>query len=186
MFGFEHEVYDSPEASARPAAPRSALARWNRLGCSPLPAPPQGLNTRAARRRTPNPTPPSPPQVKRKLPRFPFLKDFSNFTGDDFWPDDPYAAMQYQSAARRFVIRDRSYALRAGIMMAGEGDAVVIAGKGHEDFIEVGGERVWHSDQAECRHLLRLLPKKPATLETYNLPWRCKGWPTDMGDFMNG
>lgn len=124
--------------------------------------------------------------MRRKLFRFPFLKDFANFTGEDFWADDPWAAMQYQSAARRFVIRDRSYALRAGIMMAGEGDAVVIAGKGHEDFIEVEGEKFWFSDQAECRHLLKLLPKKPSTLETYNLPWRCKGWPTDMGDFMNG
>ena len=36
-------------------------------------------------------------------------------------------------------------------MMAGEGDAVVICGKGHEDFMDIQQGRFWWSDQARWR-----------------------------------
>lgn len=125
-------------------------------------------------------------EVLRKAPRFPFLKDYRMFEGDEFYEDDKWVAMQFQSIARRFVIADRAYAIRAGLLMAGEGDAVVIAGKGHEDYIIQDDRKYWFSDQVECRYLLKQLDKRPSSLETYSLPWRCKGWPSDMNNYIDG
>ena len=41
-------------------------------------------------------------------------------------------------------------AIRGAICGAGEGDTVVIAGKGHEDYQIVEGERLYFSDEAEA------------------------------------
>jgi UDP-N-acetylmuramoyl-L-alanyl-D-glutamate--2,6-diaminopimelate ligase len=47
------------------------------------------------------------------------------------------------------VERDRALAIRAAIAEARPGDAVLIAGKGHEDYQIAGGERRHFSDR-EC------------------------------------
>jgi UDP-N-acetylmuramoyl-L-alanyl-D-glutamate--2,6-diaminopimelate ligase len=45
------------------------------------------------------------------------------------------------------VERDRARAIDAAIADAGEGDAVLVAGKGHEDYQIVGAERRHFSDR---------------------------------------
>ncbi len=45
------------------------------------------------------------------------------------------------------VIRDRGAAIRAAIRQAGAGDIVLIAGKGHEDYQQVGAQRLPFSDR---------------------------------------
>jgi UDP-N-acetylmuramoyl-L-alanyl-D-glutamate--2,6-diaminopimelate ligase len=52
------------------------------------------------------------------------------------------------------VIRDRGAAIAAAIHGAGEGDIVLIAGKGHEDYQQVGDERFPYSDREAIRKIL--------------------------------
>ncbi|MCB1770277.1 MAG: UDP-N-acetylmuramoyl-L-alanyl-D-glutamate--2,6-diaminopimelate ligase [Candidatus Competibacteraceae bacterium] len=59
---------------------------------------------------------------------------------------DILAGMQHPSAA--LVIHDRRAAIHRGLAEAGAGDIVLIAGKGHEDYQIIGGERLPFSDQA--------------------------------------
>jgi UDP-N-acetylmuramoyl-L-alanyl-D-glutamate--2,6-diaminopimelate ligase len=56
------------------------------------------------------------------------------------------------------VIVDRREGIRAAIAAAGRGDIVVVAGKGHEDYQLVGGERRDFSDRALVRSLLGVAP----------------------------
>ena len=54
----------------------------------------------------------------------------------------------FHSAAKVTVIEDRSAAIAWAISNAGPSDVVLIAGKGHEDYQEVGGKRYAFSDLA--------------------------------------
>lgn len=56
------------------------------------------------------------------------------------------------------VIADRAQAITAGIAMAGRGDVVLVAGKGHEDYQEIRGRRYKFSDAAVVRKALRRHP----------------------------
>jgi UDP-N-acetylmuramoyl-L-alanyl-D-glutamate--2,6-diaminopimelate ligase len=56
---------------------------------------------------------------------------------------------------RSRTIVDRREAIRAIIGEAKEGDTVVIAGKGHEDYQIVGRERLSFDDREEAREALR-------------------------------
>jgi UDP-N-acetylmuramyl tripeptide synthase len=123
-------------------------------------------------------------EVRRKMPRFPFLKDYSEFVSDDYYQDDPWAAMQYQSVAKRYVIADRFHAIRAALGMASDGDAVVLLGKGAEDWQLVNGSKHWFSDTSEARAALTVLAKQPKSLHTRTLPYRIVDWPSDMNDFI--
>lgn len=80
---------------------------------------------------------------------FRFMKDMYRF--DEVWHRD---VIELQDAAKRYVVEDRALAIRGAICMAQEQDAVIIAGKGHEDFMEVNGERYWFDDRREARHVL--------------------------------
>ncbi len=52
------------------------------------------------------------------------------------------------------VINDRAAAIRHAVTGAGEGDVVLIAGKGHEDYQLVGGQRLSFSDTEQARAAL--------------------------------
>lgn len=52
------------------------------------------------------------------------------------------------------VIHDRAEAIAAAVGMAGPGDLVLVAGKGHEDYQEIQGERLPFSDAGQVRCLL--------------------------------
>jgi UDP-N-acetylmuramoyl-L-alanyl-D-glutamate--2,6-diaminopimelate ligase len=51
---------------------------------------------------------------------------------------------------------DRRSAIALAVAAAREGDAVLVAGKGHEDHQVVGGERIPFSDRDEARRALGL------------------------------
>lgn len=51
-------------------------------------------------------------------------------------------------------ILDRREAIRFAIERAGESDTVLVAGKGHEDYQEIGGQRFAFSDIDEAKHAL--------------------------------
>ncbi|MGM0769664.1 MAG: UDP-N-acetylmuramoyl-L-alanyl-D-glutamate--2,6-diaminopimelate ligase [Pseudomonadota bacterium] len=54
------------------------------------------------------------------------------------------------------VIHDRAEAIARTIRRAVEGDVVLIAGKGHESYQEVAGQRHHFSDAEQVRHVLKL------------------------------
>ncbi len=54
------------------------------------------------------------------------------------------------------VIHDRAEAIRFAISMATPDDLVLIAGKGHESWQEVGSQKLPFSDAAQVRHILKL------------------------------
>ncbi|MGB2959031.1 MAG: UDP-N-acetylmuramoyl-L-alanyl-D-glutamate--2,6-diaminopimelate ligase, partial [Bacteroidota bacterium] len=50
---------------------------------------------------------------------------------------------------------DRRLAIRLGLSMAGKGDVVLIAGKGHERYQVVGDRRVHFDDREEVETFIR-------------------------------
>ncbi|CAN0591750.1 unnamed protein product [Ectocarpus sp. 12 AP-2014] len=54
------------------------------------------------------------------------------------------------------VIHDRAEAIARTIRQASEGDVVLIAGKGHETYQEIAGQRAHFSDAEQVRHALQL------------------------------
>ena len=54
------------------------------------------------------------------------------------------------------VIHDRADAIGQAIAMAEQGDIVLIAGKGHEAWQEIAGQRTPFSDAEQVRHALSL------------------------------
>ena len=57
--------------------------------------------------------------------------------------------------SRAQVVRDRALAIDAALDDARPGDAVLIAGKGHEDYQIIGREKLPFSDAEEARRALR-------------------------------
>jgi UDP-N-acetylmuramoyl-L-alanyl-D-glutamate--2,6-diaminopimelate ligase len=60
------------------------------------------------------------------------------------------------------IVHDRAAAIRGALAAAGAADAVLIAGKGHEDYQIVGAERRDFSDRAEALAALGLSPRVDA------------------------
>jgi UDP-N-acetylmuramyl tripeptide synthase len=79
-------------------------------------------------------------------------------TSDNPRSEDPGAIIEDmltgvpESAAVEVCI-DRLDAIRAAVAAAGEQDLVVIAGKGHEDYQEIGGRKLPFDDRAVARAL---------------------------------
>lgn len=52
------------------------------------------------------------------------------------------------------VIPDRKVAIEVAVALAQEGDIVLIAGKGHEDYQIIGHEKFWFDDRVVAREVL--------------------------------
>ena len=81
-------------------------------------------------------------------------------TSDNPRTEDPEAILRDVAAglAGSFeIIPDRREAIRRAVALSRPGDAVVIAGKGHEDYQILGRERVPFDDRVEARQALRKL-----------------------------
>lgn len=85
--------------------------------------------------------------------------------------------MKDQNYIRRYVLEERFWAIRAAIAMAEEYDCVVVAGKGHEDYVEWDVQnstetKFWFDDRQECRDSLnRVVELQKSGVDTRNLPW---------------
>ena len=83
--------------------------------------------------------------------------DFSIVTSDNPRREDPLGIIADIEAGMHGEYRvevDRAAAIAAALRMAGPGDCVLIAGKGHEDYQLVGGRRLPFSDLECARRLL--------------------------------
>ena len=58
------------------------------------------------------------------------------------------AGLSPEELSRTLTITDRAEAIRTAIMLAGQGDIILIAGKGHETYQEIDGVR-HHFDDRE-------------------------------------
>ena len=87
------------------------------------------------------------------------LADFTVATSDNPRSEDPNAILaQVQrgiGAAPHEVIEDRQVAIYSALARAKAGDIVLIAGKGHETYQEIGGRRLPFSDVEVARAALR-------------------------------
>jgi UDP-N-acetylmuramoyl-L-alanyl-D-glutamate--2,6-diaminopimelate ligase len=54
------------------------------------------------------------------------------------------------------IIEERSLAIKRAVELSEPGDMVIIAGKGHEDYMEKNGERIAFSDAKEVKKYVRL------------------------------
>ncbi|NJD55015.1 MAG: UDP-N-acetylmuramoyl-L-alanyl-D-glutamate--2,6-diaminopimelate ligase [Nitrospirae bacterium] len=90
------------------------------------------------------------------------LSDFVIITSDNPRSEDPEQIIREveAGAARRNYLAepDRKEAIRRAVLMAEENDIVLIAGKGHEEYQEIGGERFPFNDREvvedSIRHLI--------------------------------
>ncbi|MEM8647249.1 MAG: UDP-N-acetylmuramoyl-L-alanyl-D-glutamate--2,6-diaminopimelate ligase [Pseudomonadota bacterium] len=77
-------------------------------------------------------------------------------TDDNPRTEDPAAirAMVLEGCPGAVEVADRRQAIRRALAEAEEGDVVLVAGKGHEDYQEVGTEKLHFSDHEEIRAAL--------------------------------
>jgi UDP-N-acetylmuramoyl-L-alanyl-D-glutamate--2,6-diaminopimelate ligase len=64
------------------------------------------------------------------------------------------ASLRGEGEGAYAVVLDRREAIREAIFCAGEGDVVLVAGKGHEPYQEVNGVRRAFDDRVEARAAL--------------------------------
>jgi len=65
---------------------------------------------------------------------------------------DMLAGLEKPEAAQ--IVEDRGNAIRQAVLDSGEGDIVLIAGKGHESWQESKGQKIPFSDEAAVRAVL--------------------------------
>jgi UDP-N-acetylmuramoyl-L-alanyl-D-glutamate--2,6-diaminopimelate ligase len=85
--------------------------------------------------------------------------DKTVFTSDNPRSEDPMLICQQMTTglSGNFIIElDRAMAIHAAITQASEKDIVIIAGKGHEDYQEINGQRRYFSDVDEATKTLQL------------------------------
>jgi UDP-N-acetylmuramoyl-L-alanyl-D-glutamate--2,6-diaminopimelate ligase len=65
--------------------------------------------------------------------------------------NDMLAGLTPQQRKKVVAITDRREAIRTATMMAEQGDVILVAGKGHEDYQEVKGVKHHFDDREELR-----------------------------------
>ncbi len=94
------------------------------------------------------------------------LADLTLITSDNPRTEDPRAIVDQVAAgahANHEIEVDRATAITRAVTMASEGDVVLIAGKGHEDYQEIAGTRIPFSDADAARAALGLPAAREGT-----------------------
>ncbi len=108
------------------------------------------------------------------------LSDVAYLTSDNPRDEDPLAIikevvtgpLEGPDARDALIVEpDRHQAIRRALDGAGPGDVVLIAGKGHETYQEIAGERLAFDDVVEARQALSVrFSSEPATWVPHALP----------------
>ena len=114
------------------------------------------------------------------MPNFNFMRDWADIALDANHEreTDPWLAVQWQSYAKRYVIAERFHAIRAALGFANDGDAVLLLGKGAQDYHVVGDAKWWFDDWCEATDALRILGSPSMAnlkLDMKQLPYRMIG-----------
>ncbi len=88
------------------------------------------------------------------------LADYSVVTSDNPRTEDPLAIIaditSGMNGTTRFeIIADRADAIRRALELAHPGDAVLIAGKGHEDYQIIGTKKIYFDDTETAHRILK-------------------------------
>ncbi|MFN3699336.1 MAG: UDP-N-acetylmuramoyl-L-alanyl-D-glutamate--2,6-diaminopimelate ligase, partial [Dictyoglomus sp.] len=90
------------------------------------------------------------------------LSDIVIVTSDNPRTEDPFKIIQdIEKGIKRinfkdyYIIENREEAIKRAIEIAQEGDSVLIAGKGHEDYQIIGGNKIPFSDQEIAKRYLK-------------------------------
>lgn len=96
------------------------------------------------------------------------LADHVVVTSDNPRSEDPQAIIDQiaQGAPTACCLVDRAEAIRAAIVEAGQDDVVLIAGKGHEDYQEVKGQKHHFSDADHARAALGARSQRQRELQS--------------------
>ncbi|HTG47288.1 MAG TPA: cyanophycin synthetase, partial [Actinomycetota bacterium] len=93
--------------------------------------------------------------------------DLTVLTNDNPRSEDPAAILAAivpgaEAGGGRFVVEpDRRAAIRLAVREAAAGDVVVVAGKGHEPYQEIGGRRLPFDDRVVAREELAAIAAEP-------------------------
>ncbi|MDR0977377.1 MAG: UDP-N-acetylmuramoyl-L-alanyl-D-glutamate--2,6-diaminopimelate ligase [Prevotellaceae bacterium] len=68
--------------------------------------------------------------------------------------NDMLAGLDRDDRAKTLSMADRREAIRTACMMAGVGDVILVAGKGHEDYQEIKGVKHHFDDREEIRNII--------------------------------
>lgn len=87
------------------------------------------------------------------------IADIAFVTSDNPRTEDPFSIIGEILAGippgfNPVVREDRSQAIKEAIDIAGKGDVVIIAGKGHEDYQIIGTEKIHFDDREQARNVL--------------------------------
>ena len=82
--------------------------------------------------------------------------DIAVFTSDNPRTENPETILDeimagVEAGAQTLRITDRRQAIRTAVMLAKEGDILLVAGKGHEDYQIIGTEKIHFDDREELR-----------------------------------
>jgi UDP-N-acetylmuramoyl-L-alanyl-D-glutamate--2,6-diaminopimelate ligase len=80
-------------------------------------------------------------------------------TSDNPRSEDPAAIIEdikpgLDPSIETVIVEDRKDAIQAGLEASSEGDVLLVAGKGHEDYMIVGAEKIHFDDREVIRELL--------------------------------
>jgi len=91
------------------------------------------------------------------------LSDYVIMTSDNPRSEDPESIIrEIETGAMRknyLVEPDRAEAIKRAVMMASEGDVLLVAGKGHENYQEIKGTRYKFSDREVLEETIRQMAK---------------------------
>ncbi len=93
------------------------------------------------------------------------LCDLAILTSDNPGREDPMTiieeiARSFESTKTPYLaIPDRAFAIQTALRLVSEGDILVLAGKGHEDYQLIGTEKRPFSDREALLHAIEALPK---------------------------
>ena len=105
------------------------------------------------------------------------LADLAIVTSDNPRTEDPRAIVDQVVAgahANHEIEVDRAAAITRAVTMASDGDVVLIAGKGHEDYQEIAGTRIPFSDVDAARAALGCRPRGRARMFRLRRRGRCR------------
>lgn len=69
---------------------------------------------------------------------------------------DMEAGLDGADKKRTLCITDRAEAIKTAVMLAGKGDVILVAGKGHEDYQEIQGVKHHFDDREKLRELFKM------------------------------
>ncbi|VAW26607.1 UDP-N-acetylmuramoylalanyl-D-glutamate--2,6-diaminopimelate ligase [hydrothermal vent metagenome] len=88
------------------------------------------------------------------------------FTSDNPRSENPQTiieeierGVETQNIKKTIAILDREQAIKIAIKLANKGDIILIAGKGHETYQEIKGERSHFDDLEVVTHFLEVIEK---------------------------